>query len=249
MTGSDGPGDREWASAFPHRPLAPGEVRVYGALLADLRPHRRQLAATLSPLERDRAGCFRQARDRLEFTLAHGFLRTVLGLHLRAQPGAPGLLAGCPGRPRPAGGELDCSLARTRGAAACALASGRAVGVDLEFLDHLPELQELVEAVLAPRERAAFDALPAGLRERAFLQLWVCKEAVLKLDGAGLQVPPRDLEVAPACWAGTGFRTQSASGPCRVRTFAFAGLFLGALAVRPDPAGVQLARFTGPGRP
>jgi 4'-phosphopantetheinyl transferase len=68
------------------------------------------------------------------------------------------------------------------------IAIGKAVspGVDLERLRPHPRALSIAERYFSPEETAALAALPEGQRDRAFLELWTAKEAVLKALGRGI---------------------------------------------------------------
>ena len=214
-----------------HRPPRPGQVHVWYALLRDLQPQIESLSMRLSPSEQFRAERFVRAKDRLDFTLAHGFLKAVLGWYPGAGEG-----------PGPGGDPWGISLARTGTAAICAVGCGSAVGVDLERVARLPDLDALVGSVLTPREREAFAALPESLRDRAFHLLWVSKEAVLKLEGSGLGIPPEHLEVGPRCWCEKSFSASLGERAMAVRTFGLAEDHVAALATPRPPEAVQFGR-------
>ena len=88
--------------------------------------------------------------------------------------GAPYL----PGKP-----GLSVSISHCRTAVAVAVAEGRRVGIDVECRRRVGEL--LVERVCTAAERAAIEA--SADPTMAFLQLWTCKEAVLKMRGTGIR--------------------------------------------------------------
>ena len=233
------------------RSLGPGEVQVWYTLLSDLHPHLASLSGCLSPSERLRAARFRQEKDGLDFTLSHGFLRTVLGGQLGASACAASWSVDPFGKPHPAeagpGGDvLEFSLSRASGAAVCALSRQDPVGIDVERLEPRPDLQALAASVLTPREREAFASLPANQHERAFHLSWVCKEALLKLEGVGLGVHPRAIEVGPACWEARTFSLLWEGQGRFVRMFEFADHYVAALATLSEPYAVQFARFEAP---
>ena len=237
------PGRKPGQSPAGHRPLRPGHVHVWYALLRDLQPQIEVLSLRLSPSEQFRAERFVRAKDRLDFTLAHGFLKAVLGWY----PGAGGGPDPAAGNPFPArtgagGSPWGISLARTGTAAICAVGCGSAVGVDLGRVARLPDLDALVGSVLTPREREAFAALPESLRDRAFHLLWVSKEAVLKLEGSGLGIPPEHLEVGPRCWCEKSFSASLGERAMTVRTFGLAEDHVAALATPRPPEAVQFGR-------
>ena len=67
-----------------------------------------------------------------------------------------------------------------------AVASGRAVGVDVEALDRAADQTLLAKRWFSADEYAVIERLPAEQQGSAFLHTWVCKEAWLKATGCGL---------------------------------------------------------------
>lgn len=94
----------------------------------------------------------------------------------------------------PAG--LDFSLSHTRGAVAIA-AAFMPVGVDIEPLRHVTDIDAASEIVLAPEERRTLAMSPSVLRSRLFLRYWTLKEAILKAAGVGFAIPPNTVIVDP----------------------------------------------------
>ena len=74
------------------------------------------------------------------------------------------------------------SMASTRAMSACAMSWEAPVGIDVEPIADLPEL-ELLLTRLHPAERRSLASLPHEARVRAFHQLWTAKEAWVKASG------------------------------------------------------------------
>lgn len=158
-------------------------------------PVRTRLVAGLNRAERERADGFRFAADAMRFSVAHGWLRHVLGAELGVPP-ADVPLADGPGKPRVALAAGPCfNLAHARDLALVAVAD-REVGVDVEALDGDRVLDAAVVACTG-EEAARLDGLPPEERAEAFLRLWTAKEAYLKGTGVGLAVAPDRVEVGP----------------------------------------------------
>jgi len=123
-------------------------------------------APRLDAGERARAQRFAFPADRDRFVLRRGARRALLAAH----PGAA------------------CSVSSTPGEVVIAVASGTALGVDVERPRGGRE--RLHPRVCTPREQAA-------LRRDGdlFHTLWTRKEAVLKLLGVGLARPPATIDV------------------------------------------------------
>jgi 4'-phosphopantetheinyl transferase len=183
------------------------------------------VASALSPEELARADALRSDRDRDAFLAAHVLVRVCAGELLGRRPEAVPLRQRCAecggphGRPevdrRP---DVHVSLAHSSGWVAAA-ADLRPCGIDIEHAGFERPLVLPVERALAPVERYWHDGQPD--RPRAFLELWVRKEAVVKAGGGSLD-GVRELVVAgpdgPSPRAGgyelCGRTTQDGAGGC-----------------------------------
>ena len=70
-----------------------------------------------------------------------------------------------------------------------AVAHGREVGVDIEFVRQLTDQEQLLTSNFSSREVAAFRLLPRQQQQAAFFAGWTRKEAYLKACGEGLSIP------------------------------------------------------------
>ena len=130
---------------------------------------------------------------------ASAMTRAVLAGYLDADPGSLAFESGAHGKPelaRSAWRWLRYNLSHSGDAIVVAVAVERAVGVDVEHVADLTDVEHLAERVLTPAERAIVLARPAGgERQRAFYRLWTLKEAYLKGVGTGITVPFHRVEV------------------------------------------------------
>jgi 4'-phosphopantetheinyl transferase len=72
---------------------------------------------------------------------------------------------------------------------------GRDVGVDVECVRPLPDLDGVAARFFSPGEQARLGALPPDERLGTFFALWTLKEAYLKARGDGLSRPPESVEI------------------------------------------------------
>jgi 4'-phosphopantetheinyl transferase len=78
------------------------------------------------------------------------------------------------------------NLAHSLDLALLAVTRSGPVGVDVERIRPLRDVDQLVSRFFSPRESAAFQALPAEQKPDAFFRLWTRKEAWLKATGEGI---------------------------------------------------------------
>jgi 4'-phosphopantetheinyl transferase len=177
----------------PARPdirLRKNEIHVWCASLDDFREDLPRFHAVLSADERARARTFRFASDRDRFVIRRALLRELLGHYLDRTASSIELSYGRWGKPyitdvsgrRP----LEFTLSRSDALVVYALTSTGPIGVDVERLRTIPNLDAVAARVLAPLELDRLMALPSGERARGFLARWTCEEAVLKATGDGI---------------------------------------------------------------
>jgi 4'-phosphopantetheinyl transferase len=183
--------------AGSREPIPRDEVHVWIASLelGDSRVIR--LESDLSTEERERASRLRFQRDRGRFVAAHGFLRRVLAHYLGCAPRTVPIRAGANGKPELVSPvSVRFNLAHSDEVVVCALAVDREVGIDVERVMRVRDLDALARRVLSEREQATLFALDGELADEAFYTAWTRKEAVLKARGEGLGREPAGVEVA-----------------------------------------------------
>jgi len=144
----------------------------------------------LNEPERQRAERFLVTAARNEFVFGRALLRRLLGACLDVDPAGVAIDYGERGKPRLAGGaasiDLHFNLAHSHSLVAIALARGREVGVDIEWMDPALDWSLIAERVFSASELGGMRCLPASLQRLAFFNGWTRKEAYLKATGEGL---------------------------------------------------------------
>jgi 4'-phosphopantetheinyl transferase len=178
--------------------LPPEEVHVWRIRLDRPADEVARLHETLAADERARAARFHFAEHRRRFTVARGRLRAVLAGYLGCRPEQVGFRYGPHGKPELAAdaGELRFNLAHSDEGALLGVTRGRDVGVDLERVRTVKDLEQLARRYFAAAEVADLEALPAAERAWAFFRCWTGKEAYIKAIGLGLACPLESFRVA-----------------------------------------------------
>jgi 4'-phosphopantetheinyl transferase len=186
----------------------------------------------LGARERARAARFRFDGDRSAYVLAHALWRLVLAVSLARDPGEVPLDFLPSGQPHLPGTALSTSLSHSGPLVLVAVGAVHMLGVDLERWPARISVDGLLPAICTPGEADALRPLPPSQRERALLQLWTRKEALLKAFGTGLAQAPAAFCVT----AGEPVALPSDPGgaPCRVIDLALPADRLGALAASLD---------------
>ena len=147
------------------------------------------LAECLSPDEHARAERFVSSRDRARFVAGRSFLRRLLSEYLGTEGRDVRFRYAFHGKPVLADSDaaLRFNLAHADALAICAVVSGcEEIGVDVERVRPMTDVDAVARTTFSPRELAHFHALPASARLRAFYEAWTRKEAFVKALGCGL---------------------------------------------------------------
>ena len=181
--------------------LAPGEVDVWTMRFpAAPAPD----PTSLSEDELLRAALLYFEDDRRRFTQSHVFVRRVLSGYLSLDPRDIRFATGPQGKPAlaadmPAG--LAFNLTHSRNCAMIAVAITGKIGIDVEDLTSIDDLDQLVRMTFSEEDASAILALPVCKVLTAFLRGWTRKEAALKALGVGLAIDPGIIRV-PFCNGG-----------------------------------------------
>lgn len=172
------------------KPAAPGladdEVLVVEARLDDL-PDLCAAYDELAPSEWDRVAAFRRPADATRFAGRAVLLRRLLAQY-GVDVATSEFTKGANGKPSVP--ELHFNASHSDGIALIALRRSEPVGIDVERLRPIPDVDGIAGIALDPAERAELAAVPDDERDRAVLATWTAKEALLKATGDGLSVEP-----------------------------------------------------------
>lgn len=165
----------------------------------------------LDDSERARLRRLGESQARRQYLAGHGLVRQTLSRYADVDARAWRFVSGPHGKPRIAqpdgAGWLRFNLSHTHGLAACAVAAGVEVGVDVERIVSAEAIEEAAQLFLTPSERTACAGLVGELRTRRLHELWTRKEARAKALGVGLAFLPEptegDEEWQDVSWAPT----------------------------------------------
>ncbi len=152
-------------------------------------------ASLISDAERRRAAEFATPLLAARFVARRAALRRLLAERVGVPAGSLRFETGPRGKPAlvyPRAG-LHFSTSSREGDAIIAIADVE-VGVDLEPVRPVPELEAIMAAHFGPLEHRALVGLTGASRDRAFLQCWTRKEALVKAIGVGLDLALPSLE-------------------------------------------------------
>jgi 4'-phosphopantetheinyl transferase len=152
-----------------------------------------RLEPLLSADERARVRRFAFEQLGLDFIVARGLLRTMLGAYLNHDPGQLRFSYSQYGKPaveQPGSvRQLQFNLSHAHRLMAVAIGLDRQVGVDVEHIRLDLDHPQLAGRVFSAREQAVLRSLPPGNVPHGFFLGWTRKEAYIKAIGEGLSHP------------------------------------------------------------
>ena len=151
------------------------------------------LLSYLAPDELKRMRRFVFRRDREQFIVARGYVRSILARYAGCDPSEIEFGYSTHGKPFLSGpftgDDLTFNVSHTRGIGLCAVSRGRALGVDVEEIRAGVDILGIARTTFSPAERASIEALPPEHQPMGFFNCWTRKEAYIKARGDGLSYP------------------------------------------------------------
>jgi 4'-phosphopantetheinyl transferase len=177
-------------------PLAAKRIAVMHAHLERTRDELARFHETLSDDERERAARFRFDIHRRRFIAARGLLRQALSEYLGTPAHEIRFSYGAKGKPAVAGSPLQFNVSHSEEMAVYAFAWEMPLGIDLEHIRALSDLEAIAHRFFSPGEWAAIEAMRPEERIDAFFRCWTRKEAYIKATGDGLSYPLNKFDVS-----------------------------------------------------
>ena len=179
-----------WLPVPTNITLLPNDVHVWRIHLDASAAQRQNLLVTLSDDEVSRANRFHFSEHRQRFIAGRGILRSILGRYLGIEPQQ--VLFDYEERGKPiladtlADSGLWFNLSHSQGLALCAVSYQGQIGIDLEYMRQMSDVEALAKRFFLPREYEILRSLSPDQQQEIFFRYWTCKEAYLKATGEGL---------------------------------------------------------------
>jgi len=146
-------------------------------------------AESLDASEHQRATAYGNPVAAQHFTASRVLLRAVLSHYLGCAPATIAYALQTHGKPvlaAPHTHQLHFSLARRDGWCAIALSRNHPVGVDIEQVYELPEMDDVAALYFSAQDCKALKLLNGSAKRKQFFELWTALEAMGKRLGLGL---------------------------------------------------------------
>ncbi len=179
--------------------LPSGEIQLWAVALDPPPEVAETLGRSLAADEWERARRFRFEIHRRRYVVGRGALRALLGAYLGIAARDVAFSYGPRGKPFLAGpaaaSALSFNLSNSHELALVGFLRGPEIGVDVELVKPMPDLEQIAERFFSESERVALRQLPAPLKPEGFFNCWTRKEAYLKAVGEGLAAPLDSFDV------------------------------------------------------
>lgn len=185
-----------WPTPDKFPELSKQHVHVWCAQIDQLTDQLFQLKKLLSADETNRAEKFHFEKDRHRFIISRGLLRTILGHYAKIAPEQLEFHYTAHGKPElNSFPELQFNLSHAENIILCAFSSNYILGIDVEYLGHDCDMEEIAKRFFSPLEYQILKNLTGQKQRRAFFNGWTRKEAFLKAIGKGLSFSLSKVEV------------------------------------------------------
>ncbi|MBN2552804.1 MAG: 4'-phosphopantetheinyl transferase superfamily protein [Spirochaetales bacterium] len=148
-----------------------------------------RLERLLSDDEKQRMEEFRFEHLRRRYIRTRGALRTILAGYCGKPPGELRFGTGRYGKPFLVNSSdtLAFNLSHCEDLAVIAVTAGKAVGVDVEKVRHMQNLDSILNRFFTAEELDFIHGAPGEQQPRAFFTLWTRREAAAKAQGLNLE--------------------------------------------------------------
>ncbi|MEA3013363.1 MAG: 4-phosphopantetheinyl transferase [Sphingomonadales bacterium] len=189
------------AEPLPAPAPADARVRLWRIMLDRTAGDVARLSALLDSDERGRAARYLHDRDRARYVVGRAAMRILLAAQGDLAPEALRFRTGPRGKPELHSDGCHFNLSRSGGIALLAIGP-EPLGIDVERLKAIPEMERIAEEFFSGPEIAWLRAAPEAARSHRFLRLWTRKEALVKADGRGIAEDLRGLDLVPGDGSG-----------------------------------------------
>ena len=154
----------------------------------------------LSDEERRKADRFRFLHHQKQYIVFHGTFRKLLGGYLGVKEKDMVFESRPHGKPRiqkifnPE--DIRFSMSRSSEIGVYAFTLKNEVGVDIEKMRPLPEIDSIVNEYFSDNEKHIYKEVKEKQKEEWFYTVWTRKEALIKAIGLGLYFPLKDADVS-----------------------------------------------------
>jgi 4'-phosphopantetheinyl transferase len=181
-------------SKQPFPVLSKGEIHLWTACSVDSNDFIAKCHSALTDLEKSKIDYYKFQDAKNNFVVSQGGLRLLLSAYLDIAP--KDLKIGRHNKGKPFSQDdysLTYNISNSGNRVVYAISRAGEVGIDLEQIRPLPDLEELIDNNFTKNEAAYIRKLEEEKLTR-FFKFWTVKEGYLKAIGEGMRLTPDSLE-------------------------------------------------------
>jgi 4'-phosphopantetheinyl transferase len=174
--------------------LHAGEIHLWTVSNNSSNQFLEQCKFALTPSELERSTFFKFKAAQESYIISQGGLKLLLSSYLNIEPHQVKFGRHSKGKPYSMDDpSLFFNISNSGNRVVYAFSRAGEVGIDLELIRPLPDLNELIEKNFSKKEREYIHK-NADERLQRFFKFWTVKEAYLKAIGEGMRLTPDNLE-------------------------------------------------------
>ncbi|MEO1223290.1 MAG: 4'-phosphopantetheinyl transferase superfamily protein [Pseudomonadota bacterium] len=182
------------------RVTLPFDTDLYQLRIDLLEPYEDLLSPLLSAQELQTAAQLSRRQSRLESAITRACLKLLVADRLKADPHRLSVRRDERKKPYVSFGDeiyRAFNVSHSYPWSLIAFADDGRLGVDVETIRPLEDVENLARLTMAPAELEELTQAPAARQPGLFLKNWTRKEAVMKALGIGIDVPLRQVLIDP----------------------------------------------------
>lgn len=176
--------------------LTRAAVHIWIADVALIRWEYNKIEEILSDDECDRANRYVFERDRRSYMIRRAILRMILGHYLDLRPEQITFRHNRYGKPMLGTQDIFFSLSQSSGCAIYSFAQARQVGVDIERIRAVPDMEQIAKRSFSKAEYESYSSQTKNAKQELFFKYWSRKEALIKAVGRGISIPLDTFDVS-----------------------------------------------------
>lgn len=181
-------------SGFAVPDLLKGEIHLWTVSIGALKDQSDRLESLLSEEENRKVSFYKFEQTQLSYIVSQAVLRMLLSSYLDVKPADVKMGAHKKGKPYLIHDRtVFFNISNSHDLCVFAFSCDAEVGIDIEKIRDLPDIDLLIEKNLTRRERSYFLKDPAH-KLNLFFRFWTFKESYLKAIGEGMRLTPENLE-------------------------------------------------------
>ena len=170
------------------------ETEVFFGQSKDFSLDNSELSSYINKDDQVKAEKLRSIEDKRTVLICNTFLRMILSRKLNKNPHDIIYIEDITGKPRIKDNPIFFNISHTRDSFAIAISEQFNIGVDLEKVNRVLDIEPVIRRVFSRKENEYIHRSGGKTRDRFFL-LWTRKEALLKAIGTGIISQLSDIEV------------------------------------------------------